>query len=171
MAVILTTPRLRLRHAELHDAPAMLLLVNEPEFLQNIGDKQVRDLAQAQQYLQNGPIGSYQQFGFGLYLVERLSDNATLGLCGLVQRDYLDRPDVGYALFKQFSGQGYISEAALAVVQYASTQLGLRRLCGIVSPHNLASKRILEKTGMQQVGQKVVPGSEKLVDYYQLDLS
>lgn len=169
MATILTTNRLRLRHAELRDAPAMLLLVNEPEFLQNIGDKQVRDLQQAEWYLQNGAIASYQQHGFGLYLVERLADGATLGLCGLVQRDYLQYPDVGYALFREFSGQGYISEAALAVVAYARDVLGLQTLCGIVAPDNLASKRILEKTGMRPAGQKLVPGSDKTVDFYLLD--
>lgn len=168
MAIILTTDRLRLRHAELSDAPAMLQLVNEPEFLQNIGDKQVRDLQQAQLYLQNGAIASYQQYGFGLYLVERLSDGVTLGLCGLVQRDYLQFPDVGYALFRQYSGQGYISEAALAVVAYARDELGLQNLCGIVAPDNLASKRILEKTGMKPAGQKIVPGSAKTVDFYLL---
>jgi len=168
MAIILTTDRLRLRHAELSDAPAMLQLVNEPEFLQNIGDKQVRDLQQAQLYLQNGAIASYQQYGFGLYLVERLSDSVTLGLCGLVQRDYLQYPDVGYALFRQYSGQGYISEAALAVVAYARNELGLQNLCGIVAPDNLASKRILEKTGMKPAGQKIVPGSAKTVDFYLL---
>ncbi len=169
MTIILTTDRLRLRHAELRDAPAMLLLVNEPEFLQNIGDKQVRDLQQAELYLQNGAIASYQQHGFGLYLVERLADGATLGLCGLVQRDYLQYPDVGYALFREFSGQGYISEAALAVVAYARDVLGLQTLCGIVAPDNLASKRILEKTGMRPAGQKIVPGSDKTVDFYLLD--
>lgn len=169
MALVLTTARLRLRHAELSDAAAMLLLVNEPEFLQNIGDKQVRNLSQAEQYLQNGAIASYQQHGFGLYLVERLSDNATLGLCGLVQRDYLQLPDVGYALFRQYSGQGYISEAALAVVAYAHEVLGLPQLCGIVSPSNLASKRILEKIGMKPAGQKIIPGSQKLVDFYLLN--
>lgn len=169
MPTVLTTGRLRLRHAELKDAPAMLLLVNEPEFLQNIGDKQVRDLEQAEQYLLNGAIASYQQHGFGLYLVERLSDNATLGLCGLVQHDYLQHPDVGYALFRQYSGQGYTSEAALAVVAYARDTLGLNKLCGIVAPDNLASKRILEKTGMRPAGQKTVPGSDKLVDFYLLD--
>lgn len=170
MATILTTSRLRLRHAELSDAPAMLLLVNEPEFLQNIGDKQVRNLQQAEQYLQNGAIASYQQHGFGLYLVERLADGATLGLCGLVQRDYLQCPDVGYALFREFSGQGYISEAALAVVAYARNELGLKQLCGIVAPDNLASKRILQKTGMRPAGQKLVPGSDKMVDFYLLEL-
>lgn len=170
MAIILTTPRLRLRHAELTDAPAMLLLLNEAAFLQNIGDKQVRDLPQAQQYLQHGPLASYQQFGFGLFLIERLTDNRTLGLCGLLQRDYLDCPDVGYAVFEQFSGQGYTSEAAIAVVQYARQQLGLQRLCGIVSPNNVASKRILAKTGMALVGQKQLPDPQKWVDYYQLDL-
>jgi RimJ/RimL family protein N-acetyltransferase len=171
MAIILTTNRLRLRHARLTDAAAMLLLVNEPEFLQNIGDKQVRNLTQAEQYLQNGAIASYQQHGFGLYLVERLSDNATLGLCGLVQRDYLPQPDVGYALFKEYSGQGYVSEAALAVVAYARNSLNLQKLCAIVSPDNLASKRILAKVGMQAAGQIQLPDSATLVDFYRIDLT
>lgn len=171
MSVILQTARLQLRQAQLEDAGFLLALLNEPDFLKNIGDRQVRDLAQSEAYLQQNLLGSYHLHGFGLWVVERFSDRQPLGLCGLVQRDYLQDPDLGYALFSQHSGQGYTSEAALAVVAYARNALGLRHLCSIVAPDNLASKRILVKVGMQPAGQKTVPGSEKLVDFYQLELA
>ncbi|MDZ7869806.1 MAG: GNAT family N-acetyltransferase [Rheinheimera sp.] len=166
---ILRTDRLQLRQAELHDAAHLLALLNEPDFINNIGDRGVRDLTQAEVYLQQNLQQSYQINGFGLWIVERSVDRVVMGLCGLVKRDYLQQPDVGYALFRQYSGQGYTSEAALAVVAYARDVLGLNTLCGIVSPDNLASKRILEKTGMRPAGQKDVPGSDKQVDFYLLD--
>ena len=171
MSVIIQTARLQLRLATLKDAGFLLALLNEPDFLKNIGDRQVRDLAQSEAYLQQNLLASYRLHGFGLWVVERLVDQQPLGLCGLVQRDYLPAPDLGYALFSAHSGQRYTSEAALSVVAYARNELGLRRLCGIVAPDNLASKRILVKVGMQPDGQKAVPGSDKQVDFYQIELA
>lgn len=171
MAVVLCTHNLRLRQAQRQDAAFLLALLNEPDFMQNIGDRQVRSLAQAELYIQKNFQHSYQTYGFGLWVIERLSDNATLGLCGLVQRDYLPQPDLGYALMKAYSGQGYISEAAVAVVAYARDELNLQKLCAIVAPDNWASKRILTKVGMQAAGQIQLPDSAKNVDFYRMDLS
>lgn len=168
---VLRTARLRLRHIELSDAAFLLALLNEPAFIQNIGDRQVRNLDQAATYLQQNMQESYRNNGFGLWVMERLDDQQAIGLCGLVKRDYLTDPDVGYALLAAFNGEGYTSEAALAVVNYANQQLGIKRLCGIVSTHNLASKRILTKIGMQACGQKEKPGTQEWVDFYQLDLA
>jgi RimJ/RimL family protein N-acetyltransferase len=163
---VVTTARLRLLKLELSDAALMLRLLNEPSFIANIADRGVRTLAEAQQYLTDGPLAMYQQHGFGMYRVERKADGVPLGLCGLVYRDYLGKPDVGYAFFPEFAGMGYASEAALAVFLYGKTVLQLPEIVGIVAPHNVASQKVLQKLGLVPQGQIAVPGEDKKVDYY-----
>lgn len=163
---VVSSARLRLLKLELNDAPLMLRLLNEPSFIANIADRGVRTLAEAEQYLAQGPLAMYQQHGFGMYRVERKEDGVNLGLCGLVYRDYLGKPDVGYAFFPEFAGLGYASEAALSVFLYGKTVLQLPEIVAIVAPHNLASQKVLQKLGLVQQGQIAVPGENKKVDYY-----
>lgn len=146
---LLETDRLLLRQLTTDDAPFILTLLNDPSFRQNIGDKGVRTIADARGYLLDGPLASYERFGFGLYMVERKEPHAALGMCGLVKRETLDDVDIGLALLPQFWGEGYALEAAMAVKDYAHARLGLDRLVAITQPDNHGSIRVLEKLGMQ----------------------
>ncbi|WP_337840722.1 GNAT family N-acetyltransferase [Rheinheimera sp.] len=166
--LMLTTERLIIRPLTLDDAAFALALYNEPSFLQYIGDKGVRTLADARSNLEQGALASYPKFGFGMYKVV-LQDGTAIGLCGLIQRDFLPVPDLGYAYFPQFTGQGYALEAAQAVVAHART-LQLTELQAIVSPQNLASKKLLEKVGMLPIPPVLVPDKNEWVDAYQLIL-
>ncbi len=163
---ILQSERLAFYQLTLADAELMLRLLNEESFIQNIGDRGVRTLAQAEQYLQDGPMHSYQQHGFGMYRLVRKSDGVNVGLAGLVFREYLGIPDVGYALLPEFCGEGYASEAALAVFHYGKTVLKLPEIVGIVAPDNLASKKILEKAGLVTLKQVLSADTQKWLDYY-----
>lgn len=163
---LLTSARLSFHLLTNDDAALMLRLLNEPSFIANIADRGVRSLAQAQQYLADGPLAMYRQHGFGMYKVIRQDDGAEIGLCGLVYRDYLGKPDIGYAFFPQFSGQGYASEAAAAVYQYGIDVLQLPEIVAIVAPHNVASQKVLQKLGLKLHGQLQLPGDDKMVDYY-----
>ncbi len=167
MSTIVTTARLTIRELTSGDAAVLLELLNEPDFIRNIADRQVRTLEQAERYMQDGPLSSYRQHGFGLWLVERQADGVALGLCGLLQRDYLSMPDLGYAMLARYSGQGYTKEAARAVLQFGHQQLGYQQLCGIVSPTNAASLHILQQLGMQPCGELQIPDSGKTVCYLQ----
>jgi RimJ/RimL family protein N-acetyltransferase len=95
--IVCETPRLRLRHLTQHDAAFILDLLNEPEFIRNIGDREVRTLEDARRYLRSGTVTGYEKLGFGLYLVELQEDATPIGVCGLLKRDYLDDVDVGFA--------------------------------------------------------------------------
>lgn len=139
--------RLQFSRLEESDAPFILELVNEPGWLQHIGDRNIHDLAAAEAYISNGPAKSHAQHGFGLDRVSLAETGEVLGICGLIQRDYLDAPDIGYAFLQAHAGQGYASEAAQAVVDQARQALGLRKLYALTSPDNLASMRVLEKCG------------------------
>ena len=144
---LLDTPRLALRRLSEGDAPFVFVLLNEPSFIRNIGDRGVRTLDQARAYIADGPLASYAQHGFGLYLVELKEPRTPIGICGVLQRDLLPEPDIGFAFLPAYWSQGYGLESATAVKDYARETLRLPRLLAIVNPSNHGSIRLLEKLG------------------------
>lgn len=146
---VTTTPRLRLEQFGEQDAAFILRLVNEPAWLQYIGDKGVRTLDDALTYLRNGPMAMYQRHGHGLYRIDHAGSGAAIGMCGLIKRDNLDDVDIGYALLPEYAGQGYAEEAARATLQLAREQFGLGRVLAIVSPDNERSIHLLRKLGLR----------------------
>lgn len=167
---ILETARLMVRELTEDDAPFILTLLNDPAFLRFIGDRNVRTLDDARAYLQNGPIASYQRHGFGLYLVERKSDQTALGMCGLIKRDTLPDVDIGYAFLSQFRGSGYAYEAAAAVMAYGKGTVGLKRIVAIVTPDNERSIRLLEKLGLAFEQMITWPADGSELKLYGVDL-
>jgi RimJ/RimL family protein N-acetyltransferase len=145
MLLVLETERLTLRRIGVSDAGFILDLLNEPSFLRHIGDKGVRTEGDARRYIQDGPLASYERFGFGLLLVERKDDGEPIGICGLLKREWLEDVDLGFALPPRFWGAGYALEAASAVLAHAREQLGLRRIVAITSLDNEPSIRLLAK--------------------------
>jgi RimJ/RimL family protein N-acetyltransferase len=143
----LETDRLLLRRFNVDDAPFILTLLNEPSFLRYIGDKKVRDLDAARQYTLNGPIASYERHGFGLCLVELRESHMPIGMCGLLKRDELSDPDIGFALLPDFWNKGFAFEAATAVLQDARERLRIQRVLAITSLDNDASIKLLERLG------------------------
>jgi len=145
---ILETERLFIRQLSLEDSPFIFQLVNEPSFIQNIGDRGVRTLSDAEKYIENGPIASYARNGFGLCLVTLKESGEAIGMCGLIKREALEDVDIGYAFLPKFWSKGYAFEAAQAFKQYAGEVVRLTRLVAIVDPNNQGSIRVLEKLGM-----------------------
>ena len=154
------TERLILRQLQKDDAAFILELLNEPSFLQNIGDKGVRTIDDACQYILNGPVASYERFGFGLYLVALKETRLPIGICGLVKRDGLEDMDIGYALLPQFWSKGYAFEAASAVLTFGRQTLGLKRIVAITTPDNHSSIRVLHKLGLKFEKMVKLPGAE-----------
>ncbi len=150
---IISTSRLHVKQLseELH-ASFILQLVNSPGWLRYIGDRNIHSLQDAGQYIFNGPIVSYATHGYGLWLVKRIEDDAPIGICGLIKRDYLPHPDLGYALLPQYEGQGYATEAAAAVMQYAKEVLSIPIIAAITTDDNVPSLRLLFKLGFDFIG-------------------
>jgi len=145
---VVETPRLILCHHREDDAPFILELLNDDAFIRYIGDKGVRTLSDAMNYLRSGPMDSYKRHGFGLFLALLREDSSRIGICGLLQRDELDDPDVGFAFLPRYRSNGYASESATAVVEWGQTKLGMRRIVAITSTENHDSIRLLQKIGM-----------------------
>jgi len=147
--VVLETPRLILRRQTTDDAEFIFRLVNDPSWLRFIGDRGVRSVEDARNYILNGAMDSYARHGFGLYLTVLKDSGVAIGICGLVKRESLADVDVGFAFLPQFAGQGYAYESACAVMAHAKNDIGLRRVIAITHPDNVASIGLLEKLGLK----------------------
>ena len=148
MNTILETERLTLCRLTIADAAFILELLNDSAFLRFIGDRGVRNLEDARGYIINGPMDSYKQHGFGLYLAQLKDGSLPAGICGLLKRESLEDVDVGFAFLPQFRGKGYAYESAAAVLAYGRSALGMDRIVAVTAPDNHASINVLEKLGM-----------------------
>jgi RimJ/RimL family protein N-acetyltransferase len=147
---ILETERLRLRLFQLEDAAFIIELLNSPGWLEYIGDRNVKTYEQAKNYLENGPLKSYKQNGFGLCMVQT-KEGAPIGMSGILRRDNLEHPDIGFALLPEYQSQGYAFEIVDATLEYAKNHLQLATVFAITLPNNTRSMRLLERIGLRFV--------------------
>ena len=146
---VLESERLILRRFVPADAGFILELLNEPSFVQNIGDRGVRTVSDAERYIETGPAASYARNGFGLYLVLLKESSESIGMCGLIKRESLPGVDLGYAFLPRFWSKGYAIESVRAMLEFAGNEVRLERLLAIVDPNNQGSIRVLEKAGFK----------------------
>lgn len=146
---ICQTTRLLIRQFQKSDADYVWRQMNEPSWLVNIGDRGIRSLADAEHFIESRLQAHFQEHGFGFYVLIDKSSNETIGMCGLIQRDFLPTPDLGYALLESHWNQGFAYEAAVAVLQHAERHLNIRELRAITLPTNAASIRLLGKLSFQ----------------------
>ncbi len=145
--IILETKRLFIRRLVREDAEFILRLLNEPSWLEFIGDKNVYSLNDAKKYIELAPMAMYERYGFGLFLVCAKETSAPMGLCGLMKRDNLDNADLGYAFLPEFWHNGFALEAVESVIDYAKNTHQLSRILALSKSSNAASIKLLNKVG------------------------
>lgn len=153
----LTSARLTLSELTAADAPFILELLNEPGWLENIGDRGVRDLETASDYIADACQASYLAHGFGLWKAALSDTGEPTGICGLLQRENLDAPDIGFAFLARHQGRGYAAEAARATLDWARSS-GRDRVLAFTKPSNQASARLLEAIGFREQAPVLMPG-------------
>ncbi len=179
---ILETERLILREIEESDDEFMLDLLNQPSFIKYIGDRNVRNLEQARDFIESRYRKSYDENGFGLYAVElkpALEEirnpkskirNPVIGICGFVRRDALPDADIGFAFLPEFERKGYALESARAVMEMGREVLGFKRVLAITSVDNESSGRLLGKLGFKFEGIVTLPNSEEEIKLFSSDV-
>jgi RimJ/RimL family protein N-acetyltransferase len=145
--ILFETERLVLRRLHLGDAEFILRLLNEPSWLQYIGDRNVHSIEDAQKYLTDSTLAMYERYGFGLFLAETIDKQEPIGLCGLIKRESLEDVDLGFAFLPAFWGKGYALEAAAATVTYGMATHHLSRILAITLENNAPCIRLLKKLG------------------------
>ncbi len=160
MKPILTSKRLALSELSGQDTPFIYQLFNDPDCLRFIGDRGINNLASAKVYLNDKLINSYQIHGFGLYKVTKKNDNQAMGICGLVRRDEINPPDIGFAFLPNFRSGGYCTEAAQAVLNWVREESISDEVLAYTNLDNHASIRVLEKIGLRKQAVTTLPGQD-----------
>lgn len=133
----------------MEDAEFVHELLNEPAFLESVGDKGIQTIEDAANYIEREALQSYQNNGYGPYCMENISDGTAIGICSLKKRAQLAHPDLGFAILRRFRGHGYATEAALGLMDFATQSLAISTLAAITHPDNKASIRLLQKLGFE----------------------
>lgn len=168
---ILETERLILSKVVKSDAEFVLELLNQPSFIKYIGDRKVRTMADAEDYIESRFTKSYNENGFGMYLVELKKDTpipnpqSKLGICGFIKRDTLPDVDIGFAFLSQFERNGYAFESARAILDYGKKVFGFKRIVAITTQDNERSGKLLEKIGLNFESLIEMPNNEILKLY------
>lgn len=149
---ICESDRLVIRQFTLADADFIIELLNDEAFIRYIADKKVRNIVDAHHYIKTGPMIGYQRYGYGLNLVLLKASNTPIGMCGLLKRDELEHPDLGYAFLPLYCGKGYAFEAANAVLQNVQMNHALTVVQAVTRTDNLSSNKLLKKVGFIQDG-------------------
>ncbi len=169
MAYELITFRLQIREFNTNDSDFILRLLNSPGWLRFIGDRNIRTEEDAKFYIQNSLLESYIKNKFGLYLVELRDTSTPIGMCGLVKREYLFQPDLGFAFLPEYGKLGYAFEAAKAVLEETKRRVISSGVFGITEPLNTNSIQLLLKLGFS-FDKKIQPDGEKEeLDLYALN--
>jgi RimJ/RimL family protein N-acetyltransferase len=145
--IVAETKRLIISELSLEDAPFFLELVNSKNWIKYIGDRHVKTIKEAEDYLTKGTLKSYKDYGFGFYKLQEKQSNKTIGTCGLIKRDELDDVDLGFAFLPKFEGQGFGFESSKAILTLAGEKFKLKKLLAITLPNNFSSIKLLEKLG------------------------
>lgn len=167
---VLETERLKLRKCVSTDTDFIITLVNTPGWIQYIGDRNIHTQSDALNYLVKGPFLSYEQYGYGVSIVETKDEKIPIGVCGLLKRDYLNHPDIGYAYLPAYMGKGYALEMANAVVSYSQSVFSIKEIQAITLEENIRSIHLLEKIGMQYMKQITLPDTTTPLLLYGLQL-
>ncbi len=143
--VLLTTPRLVLRSWRPDDLPAFAELNADPEVMRYLGDalssEQATELAE-------GIHERFLQRGFGMLPVERRSDGAFLGICGINYTPWYPDEEIGWRFAREHWGHGYATESAAAWMEWAFAELGIPRLISVTDLPNEASIAVMRRLGM-----------------------
>lgn len=146
------TNRLVISEAKNADADFFYALLNSSSWLKHIGDRGIKNKEDAVGYIEGSLMKSYRENGFGLYKVSLKETNTPIGVCGFLKRDYLDAPDIGFAMLPEFEGYGYMLEATSAVMQFGKNTLGFTKILAVTTEGNGRSKKLLTKLNLMEVG-------------------
>ena len=155
MPLPLTTERLVLREPTMADDQAWNAIYRDAEEAWYGAPRSSREENSVKLSRQ---IGHHERFGFGMCTVEL--DGETIGAAGLQHLESGPEIEVGYRFLKEHWGNGYATECALASLDWGFDDLGLERIVAVALETNLASRRVLEKCGMAEIGMTHVYGLE-----------
>jgi RimJ/RimL family protein N-acetyltransferase len=155
----LLTKRLVISELSQDDSHFICELCNSPGWIKYIGDRNIKNENDAYKMLQERYLPAYKDTGFGMYKVSLRENKKPIGMCGFMQRDYLDYPDLGFAILPEYTRKGYTMEASFILMDLIKKNWGLKRLYGVTYSNNKNSQNLLKKLGFRLDNEIKIPDS------------
>ncbi|MCA0152887.1 GNAT family N-acetyltransferase [Winogradskyella vincentii] len=160
------TQRLIVRPITIEDAPFVLELMNTPKWIKFIGDRNVHSVEEAEGYIKEKALPQLKTHGHTNNVVIRKKDGTKMGTCGIYHREGTDEVDIGFAFLPPYEGKGYAYEASSELMKFAKNQLKLNTIQAYTLEENTASRKLLERLGLELIGTGYLPNNnEELLMY------
>lgn len=153
--IIFQTPRLILRRITEADAPLLLEMNSDPEILKYIHEAPLTSVEHALQIMRDIIFPQYEN-NLGRWAMIIKDSNEFIGWCGLKHRPEISEIDLGYRMMKRYWGNGYATEAASHTLSYGLNELKLPIITARAHIENIASQKVIEKIGMEFIGEGIV---------------
>lgn len=165
--MIIQTKRLIIRPVAIEDAPFILDLMNTPKWIEFIGDRNVKTVKEAEDYIREKALSQFETHGYGNNVVILRETEEKLGTCGIYHREGKNNPDIGFAFLPDYRGRGYAYEANVKLLQIAKDNYKLNEIDAYTMKENLPSRKLLERLGLVNKGIGKLPTSdEELLHYH-----
>ena len=168
-SLTLETERLILQPVKMEDAEFILELYNSPNFIKFIGDRNLRTVEDAENYIKEKFLPHVEKHGFGSYVIVTKSDTKKIGNVGIYVRDGLDAPDIGFSFLPEFERKGYGFEASKKLMEIAFSEFGLKKISAITTKENIASQKLIEKLGLKYLKIVQLPDDPEDLLYYETE--
>ena len=165
----LETERLLLEPMSIAEAPFIFELYNSPNFIKFIGDRNIKSLEDAENYITKKFLPQFERLGYGNFLITLKSDGSKIGSVGIYEREGLSVNDIGFSFLPEFTGRGYGYEAASKLLEIAFTKLGLKKISAITVKENLPSQKLIEKLGLKYHSTVRLPDDPEELLYYETE--
>jgi len=163
------TERLILQPISVDDKEFIFELYNRPKFIKYIGDRHIKTVLDAENYIKNRFLPQFEKLGFGNYLVVTKDKGEKIGGVGIFEREGLEVLDIGFSLLEEFEGKGYAYEAAEKVKSIGMDEFGLKKISAITSKDNFSSQKLIEKLGLEFKSYVTLPGDHEELMYYETE--
>lgn len=154
------TERLQIKPISNSDAAFILELYNSPKFIRFIGDRNLKTMDEAANYIAEKFLPMLEEKGYGNYVIKEKDTQKTIGAVGIFEREGLSIPDIGFSFMEEFQGKGFAFEAASKVKEIAMQEFSIEKLCAITAKDNYSSQKLLNKLGLKVVGTVTLPGDD-----------
>ncbi len=160
---VFQTERLNLNLLSKRDAAFVQELTNTKGWLKFIGDRGTTTIEGTEKYIQKIEENPNCKF----WKVSLNEKDTPIGFVTLIQRDYLDIPDIGFAFLPKFGNKGYAYEATKVVLDETIKQ-SAKGVCGITNKENIRSIHLLKKLGL--ISHSIITEDGETLEVYSLPL-
>jgi len=163
------TKRLILRPTSEQDSEFIFELLNSPKWLKYIGDRNIKTVENAKDYIKEKITPQLERLGYSNYTVIRKQDHQKIGTCGLYDRPGLEGIDIGYAFLPEYENNGFAFESSNRLKEAAFNELGIKTISAITTKENTSSQKLLEKLGLKLTGTTQIPNDNEELLLYKIE--